>query len=128
MITYEFFLYLKENNSQACKYSLKFKPNEEDCPEKKFTPEIREAMRGKLQQETSSKINDITLTKMIETWIEDIKEGFRETTMTLDLPSLLTDGIELLQEQGYQNLPEIIPPDLTGIEPQFGCLPPLNFV
>lgn len=127
MITYEFFLNLKDDHKQVV-YPLQFKPHEEDYPEQKFTLEIKEAMRRKLQQESSSKINDSVLNQMISTWIQDIKEGFRETSMTLDLPSLLTEGIQRLQEQGYQKLPEIISPDLTDIEPQIGCLPPLNFV
>ena len=126
MIAYDFFLYLQGSNIPY-KYSLKFKPHEEDYPEQKFTPEIRESMRRDLQNQSSSKINDAHLNKMIETWIEDIKEGFRETTITMNLPSLLTDGLDRLQENGNQNLPAILPPDLAEIEPQFGCLPPLNF-
>jgi hypothetical protein len=127
MICYDFFLYLQGSNA-SYKYSLNFKPEEEDDPERKFTSEIRESMRRDLEKKSSCKIDPATLNKMIQPWIEDIKEGFRETSMTLDLPSLLTDGLSHLQEQGYQNLPEVIPPDLADIEPQFGCLPPLNFV
>ena len=127
MITYDFILYIRDSNQRG-EYSLKLNANQEDYPESIFTPEIKNAMKRKLQQDTSSRINDVNLNKIITTWIQDIKEGFRQTSMTLDLPSLSSYEIELLEESGYQNLPDIIPPDLTDIEPQIGCLPPLNFV
>lgn len=127
MIAYDFFLYLEGTNTPY-KYSLTFKSHEENHPEQKFTPEIRESMRRYLQNKSSSKIDDTNLKKIIEIWIEDIKEGFRETTVTMNLPSFLTEGLNQLKEFGNQDLPPILPPDLTDIEPQFGCLPPLDFV
>ena len=128
MITYDFSLCVTNNDNKRGQYQLQFKDYEEDNPEQKFTPEVRENMRRKLQKETQSKINESNLDKMIQSWIQDIREGFRNTSLNINLPSLLTDGINLLEENGNQNLPGIIPPPLSEIEPQIGCFPPLNFV
>lgn len=126
MITYTFLLNIKGANTSG-KYLLNLQPSQEDYPEQLFTHELRESMRRKLQKDSFCKINDVNLDQMINTWIRDIKEGFRETTMTLNLPSLLVEGINRLQEKGNQDLPAIIPPNLMDIEPQLGSLPPLNF-
>jgi hypothetical protein len=43
--------------------------------------------------------------------------------ITLDLPI----NLQALNEGGNQELPAIVEPDISEIEPKFGALPPLNF-
>ena len=126
MVIYKFFLNIK-GSQERYNYSLDFKPNQEDNPEQVFTTEIKESIRKTLQTKSSCAIKDKHLNQILTTWIQDIKEGYRESTITLDLPLLIESEIDKLQEFGNQELPEIIEPDISEIDPQFGALPPLVF-
>ena len=126
MVIYKFFLQIKGNQDQY-NYSLDFKPNQENNPEQVFTTEIKESLRKTLQKQSSCAIKDKHLNTILTTWIQDIKEGYRESTLTLDLPLLIESEIDKLQESGNQQLPELIEPDISEIEPQIGALPPLVF-
>ncbi len=126
MVIYKFFLQIKGNQDQY-NYSLDFQPNQENNPGQVFTTEIKESLRKTLQKQSSCAIKDKHLNTILTTWIQDIKEGYRESTITLDLPLLIQSEIEKLQESGNQQLPELIEPDISEIEPQIGALPPLVF-
>ncbi|NET73193.1 MAG: hypothetical protein F6K62_20345, partial [Sphaerospermopsis sp. SIO1G2] len=108
-------------------YSLDLTPNQEDDPKTIFTPEIRENLRNKLQEKSLCAIRDHHLNQIIQTWLEDIQEGFRNSNITLKLPLLIEANLEKLNETGNQNLPTIITPNLSNIEPTLGKLPPLDF-
>ena len=126
MVVYNFFLKIK-NVQEQYSYSLDLNQNQEDNPELVFTREIKESLRRRLQNKSSCAIKDKHLNQILTTWIQDIKEGYRESTITLDLPLLIESDIEKLQESGNQQLPEMIEPDISEIEPQIGALPPLLF-
>jgi hypothetical protein len=85
-------------------------------------------MRSKLQENSSYAIKNKHLDQMINYWIEDIAQGYRSTTIELDLPLLIEDKLVQLNDQGNQEKPEILPPDLSIIEPSFGVLPPLESI
>ncbi len=128
MIKYTFSVKIKGSSNESYSYSLYLTADQENYPEQKlFTPEIRENMRNNLQTLSSCKITDSHLNQMIKTWIEDIREGYRDSTITLALPSLIPAKISNLNETGNQDLPALLPPDLSEIEPVFGMLPPLSF-
>ena len=114
-----------QNPNEEYLYSLSLTSRQEDNPEAVFTPEIRESMRTNLQNQSQCKINDRHLNQIIQAWILDLKEGYRASAITLDLPT----GINIpdLQETGNQELPGLIPPDFADIAPTWGMLPPLNF-
>lgn len=126
MVVYKFSLQVKGNQDRYS-YSLDFKPNQEDNPEQVFTREIKESLRKQLQKASSCGIKDHHLNRILNTWIQDIKEGYRESSLTLDLPLLIESEIDKLQEHGYQQLPKAIEPDISEIEPKLGVLPPLFF-
>lgn len=126
MVIYNFYLKIKGNQDRY-NYSLDFKPSQENNPEQVFTPEITESLRKKLQKKSSCAIKDKHLNRILTSWIQDIKEGYRESTLTLNLPLLIESEIDKLQEFGNQQLPEMIEPDISEIEPQIGALPPLVF-
>ncbi|WP_260446999.1 hypothetical protein [Nostoc sp. 2RC] len=96
-------------------------------PEQVFILSIREDIRLNLQNKSLCAIKDSHLNQIINTWIQDIKEGYRDSTLTLQLPLLIEAGIDQINEQGNQENPTIFNPDLSDIEPVFGMLPPLNF-
>lgn len=73
-------------------------------------------------------IKEQHLEHIIQVWIEDIKQGYRESKLTLYLPLLIESNIDQLQESGNQIIPQIVDPDLSGIEPSFGMLPPLSSI
>jgi hypothetical protein len=115
------------NPNEKYQYSLSLNPHQENNPDKIFTLEIRQNMRTNLQNQSESEINDNHLSLIIKTWIQDIKEGYRLSTITLDLRPLIASKIDQLQEAGNQEMPTPIYPDLSEIAPCWGMLPPLNF-
>ncbi|WYM03548.2 MAG: hypothetical protein HEQ19_22395 [Gloeotrichia echinulata CP02] len=126
MIKYTLTLKLKNSHEQYT-YSLDLTSHQEDYPEQIFTLKMREDIRNYLQEKSSCKISDSHLNFMVKTWIEDIKEGYRNSNIDIDLPPMTIDDIEGLTETGNQEIPKPIPPDLSNIEPTFGMLPPLVF-
>lgn len=121
-------LVLKITDSQdEYKYALDLNSAQENNPEQAFKLEIRESIRNNLQKQSSCKISDVHLNRMITTWIQDIKEGYRDSLIQLDLPSLLMTNIANLQETGNQEIPALFEPNLSDLEPCMGMLPPLIF-
>ena len=121
-------LTLKNKGSQdEYKYVLDLNSAQENNPEQIFKLETRETIRNNLQKQSSCKISDAHLNRMITNWIQDIKEGYRDSLIQLDLPSLLMENIANLQERGNQEIPALIEPNISEIEPCMGMLPPLIF-
>lgn len=121
-------LTLKNKDSQdEYKYALDLNSAQENNPEQIFKLEIRESIRNTLQKQSSCKISDAHLNRMITNWTQDIKEGYRDSLIQLDLPSLLMANIANLQEAGNQEIPALIEPNISDIEPCGGMLPPLIF-
>jgi hypothetical protein len=108
-------------------YSLQLSYQQENNPQRIFTKELQENIRGSFQAESACKIDDYALTKIIKTWLGDIREGYTGTTITLDLPSILEAEIENLCDDGNQTIPDLPPPNPLVIEPLLGVLPPLIF-
>lgn len=127
MVKYTFHLQAKDS-AERYSYTLDLNPIQEDMPEQIFTPAIKEDIRTTLQNLSLSAIKDHQLNNIIQTWIEDIREGYRFSSLTLNLRLLIEENIDQLQEMGNQEIPKIIDPDLSDIEPEFGMLPPLNFI
>ncbi|MBV5262084.1 hypothetical protein FLX56_27185 [Synechococcus moorigangaii CMS01] len=125
MVVYKFNLQIQGSN-EAHSYARDLQSIEEDNPEQVFTKEVRESMRNDLQKQSLCGIKDYHLDQMIETWIADIKEGYRNSSIVLNLPLLVDSNLDQINEPGYQDLPQLVQPDLTGIEPCFGALPPLK--
>lgn len=126
MVKYSFALKVKGTQDEYI-YALDLNYQQEDSPEKVFTLSICESLRNTLQNKSLCAIKDHHLNQIIQTWIEDIREGYRNSNMTLNLPLLIESNIEKLNEPGNQDIPTIISPNLSTIEPQMGKFPPLNF-
>lgn len=116
-----------EPKNKTFTYILALNTAQENSPESIFNSEIKESLRKTLQNQSGYKINNINLNHLLQTWIQDIREGYRLTTITLDLPLLIDDQINQVNEAGYQALPPLLDPALSSIEPQEGAFPPLNF-
>lgn len=127
MVRYVFNLKVKDSQN-TCSYALDITANQENNPERIFTLEAREILRSDLQRQSLCKIDDNHLSRIIKTWVQDIKEGYRNSSINLDLPLLIASNLANLQEAGYQELPSLLPPNLLDIEPCLGMLPPLNFI
>jgi hypothetical protein len=127
MITYKFFLNLRDP-PERYSFLLELTPVQEDNPEGIFTVSVRQAIQKKFQEDSSCAVRDNHLNQIINAWIEDIREGYRESSITLDLPLLIDCNIELIEETGNQELPSLFPPDLADIEPMMGVLPPLDLI
>ena len=128
----EYTLELKISNNadrvgNSCNYVLNLSSQEEDYPEQKFTDDFCQEIRSVLQKKSSCKIDQTNLKKIVKLWLEDIKEGYRETTVNIDLPTFLGEDLESINESGNQQIPPLFTPSLSTIEPQIGELPKLNF-
>jgi hypothetical protein len=127
MVKYTFSLKIKDSNEEY-KYVRDLQPSQENNPEKFLNSEIREHIRDTLQRQSSCKIDDRTLNRILKTWGQDIKEGYRDSSLTLDLPSAVDSHILLLNDSGNQQIPDLFKPDLSSVEPKIGSLPPLIFI
>ncbi len=127
MVEYQFRLEIAETKiSYTCTRNLN--EQEENEPKIFFTPQNREELRKELEKQSSCKITDNNLNKIINTWVEDIKDGFRESSLVLpNLTTMLEAEINNLEETGNQDKPTILEPNLASIEPKLGVLPPLKF-
>lgn len=127
----KYILELKVSNlniaANTFKYVVELTSREEDHPEQKFTPQFCKKIRNELQKKSSCKINQTNLNKLINLWIEDIKEGYRTTTVTMNLPTYIGEDLESINDSGSQQIPPLVAPSLSSIEPKIGALPQLNF-
>lgn len=127
MVRYKLVLTLKDTNERI-EYTRNLNQNQENNPRLFFSPEVCEELRNYLQNQSQRRINETNLNYIVNTWIKDIQQGYRDTTIpSLTLPLLSGANIEDLSEAGNQTLPTLITPDLSGIEPQIGALPSLIF-
>lgn len=125
----KYILQLKvEENSKPYQYALDLKITQENSPESIFTEEIRHSMKNTLEKQSGCKINTGHLNQIINTWSQEIKQGFRTTTITLKLPLAIMENLNQLQETGYQNKPELKEPPWEEIKPTEGILPPLTLI
>ncbi|NEQ38293.1 MAG: hypothetical protein F6K40_19310 [Okeania sp. SIO3I5] len=116
-----------KNTNQQYRYTVDLEENYENNPLIFFTPLICQKIRDELETKSGHQINDSHLQIIIKTWIQDIKEGYRDSSIILDLVKLNHQNIHNLTESGNQEIPSLIYPDLSDIEPKIGALPPLDF-
>jgi hypothetical protein len=122
MVKYTITIKEKEDNKQYS-YSLELNENQEDNPQIIFRPEITISMQKQLEAKSMATFTEYQLQQIINAWIEDIKEGYRNTIITLKLKSVLDESLKLLTDLGNQDIPDLIEPDLENIEPIGGVLP-----
>lgn len=126
MVKYTLSLHTQSSPPAGYQYPLDLHPHYEDNPQEIFTPKIRQELQDTLQQESLCAIREHHLNQIINAWIEDIQEGYRNTSIRLNLPSLFETNLENFQDNGNQKFPDLFDPELTGIEPTFGMLPSLE--
>lgn len=116
-----------KNTNQQYRYTVELEQHYEDKPASFFTPIVCNQIRGELERQSGCQINDTHLEIIIKTWIQDLKEGYRDSSILLELPVINHQNIHNLTEAGNQEIPALIYPDLSDIEPKIGALPPLDF-
>ena len=126
MVQYTFNLQVKDIEDKY-EYPIDLNQSQEDNPASFFTRSEREKMRASFQEKSLCKISNYHLNQIIKIWIQDIEEGYRESSLTLDLSLMIESDISQMKEPGNQAMPHLVAPDLSGIEPTSGMLPPLNF-
>ncbi|AFZ50011.1 hypothetical protein [Dactylococcopsis salina] len=126
MVQYALILKLPETQ-QEYRYTLDLTRTQENKPEQIFTDEIKERMKTFFEKQTQCEVNQVNLKKMITRWQEDIAEGYKTTQINLNLPSIFISSLKQLQDEGNQEVPHLLPPDLTDIEPKGGAFPDLIF-
>lgn len=127
MVQYTVIIKEKDNNKQYS-YSLQLNQNQEDNPQIIFTTEIIESMQKYLETKSLAILTKYQLQQIINVWIEDIKEGYRNTIITLKLKSIMDETLKQLIDNGHQDIPNFVEPDLQDIEPLQGILPPLSTI
>ena len=116
-----------KNTNQQYRYTVDLEENYENNPTIFFTSIICHKIRDELETKSGYEINETYLQIIIKTWIQDIKEGYRDSSIILNLVKLNHQNIHNLTESGNQEIPSLIYPDLSDIEPKIGALPPLDF-
>ncbi|MGB3512405.1 MAG: hypothetical protein WBA93_24835 [Microcoleaceae cyanobacterium] len=116
-----------KNTNQQYRYTVDLEQFYENKPISFFTPIICNQIRNSLQSQSGCQINDMHLQRIIKTWIQDIKEGYRDSSLVLDLAVINHQNIHQPTESGNQEIPPLIYPDLSDVQPKTGALPPLNF-
>ncbi|MFM6138109.1 MAG: hypothetical protein ACKPCP_28875, partial [Sphaerospermopsis kisseleviana] len=123
---YNLTLELKDSQERRT-YTATLNTTQENNPDLFFTPEVCQQIRSYFQNPTQRRINDENLKYILNTWIKDIKQGYRDTIISMILPLLSGANLEDLVEPGNYHLPLPSIPDLSAIEPQGGALPSLIF-
>ncbi|NBD33286.1 MAG: hypothetical protein GVY17_10040 [Cyanobacteria bacterium] len=126
MVQYALILKLADSQKEY-RYTLDLTRSQENNPEQIFTDEIKERMKSFFEQKSQCEVNQGNLNKMMTRWQEDIAEGYKVTRISLDLPSIFISSLKELQDEGNQEIPPLIPPNLDEIEPKGGALPDLIF-
>ena len=126
MVKYSFTLVIKGSQDKYG-YTVDLNQSGENRPEGFFTQDVCQTMRMELQRQSLCRIDNNALNRIVKTWIQDIKEGYRSSSLTLELLPLSESNIEELSDCGNQEIPPIIYPDISQIEPVGGALPLLNF-
>ena len=129
MAKYNLLLELKDSRERL-EYKVNLTTAEENNPRLFFTDEASEQLRSQLENQSQPKrrINGQDLNYILNSWIKDIKQGYRDTTISnMILPLHSGANLEDLREAGNHNFPPLFTPDLSGIEPQGGALPSLIF-
>ncbi|MBD2544514.1 hypothetical protein [Planktothricoides raciborskii] len=126
MVKYSFTLEIKGSQDKYG-YTVDLNQSGENRPEGFFTQDVCQTMRMELQRQSLCRIDNNALNRIVKTWIQDIKEGYRSSSLTLELLPLSESNIEELSDCGNQEIPPIIYPDISQIEPVGGALPLLNF-
>ncbi|BAQ60134.1 hypothetical protein GM3708_540 [Geminocystis sp. NIES-3708] len=127
MVEYTVIIKEKEDNKQYS-YSLQLNQDQEDNPGVIFSAEIMTSMQKQLEIKSMAIFTQHQLQQIMNIWIEDIKEGYRNTIITLKLKSILDESLKLLKDNGNQDLPNFVEPDLENIEPLGGVLPPISSI
>ncbi|MFW6296430.1 MAG: hypothetical protein ACOC04_04495 [Halothece sp.] len=126
MVQYALILQIPETQ-KTYRYTLDLTRSQENNPETIFTDEIKKSMQQFFEKNSQCEVNHVNLKKMIRRWQEDIAEGYKTTQISLNLPSLFISSLKELDDEGNQEIPALVPPDLTEIEPTGGALPDLIF-
>lgn len=126
MVKYTFSLKIK-NSDDVYQYTIDLLREQENYPERFFTQEEQRKLRTNLQRQSDCGIDNPTLNHIVRTWIQDIQEGNRDSSVSIEFTSILDSKIEQLNDSGNQEVPQLVPPDLESIYPELGALPPLNF-
>ena len=126
MVKYSLTLKNKNTNKEH-RYAVDLKKNEENMPEQFFTSEVCDRLKIDLQKQSGCCINDNNLSSIVAHWIEDIKEGYRNSNIALDLPFLDPVNLDNFPASANRELPDLISPNLAEIEPKLGAIPPLDF-
>ncbi|MBR8831735.1 MAG: hypothetical protein N5P05_002671 [Chroococcopsis gigantea SAG 12.99] len=100
----------------------------EDNPELFFTKQTREEIRGEIQDKTSCFVNDTALISIINSWLENIRLGYRITSLNVSLTSMAESKLALLKDNGNLEIPELLAPVLEEIKPPVEILLPLEYI
>jgi hypothetical protein len=129
MVYYKLSIKTKGNPdpNDVFEYQVDLSTEHENAPEYYFGLERKEDIQKTLENKTDCRVNSQTLNQIISEWIDDISIGYRDTTLTLDLPPLDYIDPHNFEDTGNPELPPFQSPNLDGIIPNLFVLPPLTF-
>ncbi|GAB1543731.1 hypothetical protein NUACC21_64070 [Scytonema sp. NUACC21] len=88
MAEYTVVVIIMNSGNKEISYSLDLTGTYEDYPEDYFqVTEHRAHLRNTLETKTARQVSDTQLHQVINTWMEDIKQGLHRSTIRLELTS-----------------------------------------
>ena len=126
MVKYSLSLKNKNTNKEH-RYAVDLNKEEENMPEQFFTFEVCDRLKINLQKQSGCLIDDNNLSLIVAHWIEDIKEGYRNSSIAVYLPFFKLRNLQDFPATANRELPDLISPSLAEIEPKLGAMPSLDF-
>ncbi len=105
---------------------LNLQKEQENRPDIFFTKEVCLEIQRELEIKSACKISDRQMKRIIQHWIQDIREGYRDSMITVEFSPFNEADLEDIHESGNRAVSAIIYPSLSDVAPQLGALPPLK--
>ncbi|RUT00748.1 hypothetical protein DSM106972_071570 [Dulcicalothrix desertica PCC 7102] len=87
MSEYTLTIIIKNAGNKEISHSINLTGTNETYPEDYFIiPDNQSNLQNLIETKTARKIDEIKLKQIINTWLQDIREGLQRTTIRIDLP------------------------------------------
>lgn len=105
MSQYTLTIIIKNAGNKEISHSINLTGTNETYPEDYFIISDNQTnLQNLIETKTARKIDEIKLGQIINTWLQDIREGLQRTTIRTELP------LDILPNQPLQNITEIAAP------------------
>lgn len=123
---YKLILRVGSSQSRSYTYTIHLTESEENIPLPRLQNEAQD-IRLNLQRQGLQRLSTTDLQKLLKNWAEEIKLGYQNVNLTLELSPVEFDVLDQVHDTGCPPIPVFTEPSLEGIKPHLALLPPLQF-